>query len=84
MSQGPQPVKRTYNLDNLLTFANLGYFEPYTQNIKQFVAYAKHLERENVYLKEQLALAEQEFGVEEVTTDNDDNDGVISNTQFKY
>ena len=70
MPQQPQPVKRNLSLDNLLTFAELGYFEPYTNNIKQVINYTKRLEAENKYFKELLD-AQQNVGVEEVTPEEE-------------
>lgn len=70
MPQQPQPVKRSLSLDNILTFADLGYFEPYTNNIKQVIMYTKRLEAENKYYRDLLD-TQQDVGVEEVTPEEE-------------
>lgn len=62
----PPAVKRTLTINNLLTFADLGYFEPYNKNIKEALLYTKRLEEENYYLRNRIAELENTVDVEEI------------------
>lgn len=47
-------VKRTLSTDNLITFADLGYFGSYGGNVKQALLRLKYLESENFMLREHI------------------------------